>query len=218
MKPTRDTAYLTIATSVISALVLLLMHAMQTISFTVPESVRHLFSFIPVICFGWLMIFVIGILKYTNEKPFIVNAFIIYTIYSTLWGLVSAAIGIFQINVQSLIIFYQVSSAINFLIIICLVIMTFLLRATEFRLPLRLFALGELFIPVFYTVVPLVFTFIGNSSYIFYIRYLGLVYLIIPVIGIYIAVTVLNVINNRQWQKPFYEMDNPNQPYDKPEL
>lgn len=218
MKPTRDTAYLTIATSVISALVLLLMHAMQTISFTVPESVRHLFSFIPVICFGWLMIFVIGILKYTNEKPFIVNAFIIYTIYSTLWGLVSAAIGIFQINVQSLIIFYQVSSAINFLIIICLVIMTFLLRATEFRLPLRLFALGELFIPVFYTVVPLVFTFIGNSSYIFYIRYLGLVYLIIPVIGIYIAVTALNVINNRQWQKPFYEMDNPNQPYDKPEL
>ena len=46
MKPTRDTAYLTIATSVISALVLLLMHAMQTISFTVPESVgiySHLF-------------------------------------------------------------------------------------------------------------------------------------------------------------------------------
>lgn len=218
MKPTRDTAYLTIATSVISALVLLLMHAMQTISFTVPESVRHLFSFIPVICFAWLMIFVISILKYTNEKPFIVNAFIIYTIYSTLWGLVSAAIGIFQINVQSLIIFYQVSGAINFLIIIYLVIMTFLLRPTEFRLPLRLFALGELFIPVFYTVVPLVFTFIGNSSYIFYIRYLGLVYLIIPVIGIYIAVTALNVINNRQWQKPFYEMDNPNQPYDKPEL
>lgn len=146
------------------------------------------------------------------------NAFIIYTIYSVVWGLVSAAIGIFQVNVQSLIIFYQVSGAINFMIIICLVTMTFLLRPTEFRLPLRLFALGELFIQVFYIVVPLVFTFIGNSSYIFYIRYLGLVYLIIPAIGIYIAVTALNVIDNRQWQKPFYEMDHPNQPYDKPEL
>jgi hypothetical protein len=96
--------------------------------------------------------------------------------------------------------------------------MTIFLSPTAFRLPLRLFALGELFIPIFYTIVPLVFTLIGNSSYIFYIRYLGLVYLIIPAIGIYIAVTALNVINSRQWQKPFYEMDNPNQAYDKPEL
>jgi hypothetical protein len=218
MKLTRDTAYLTIAASVISILVLLLLYAMQTISFTVPDGARPLLSFMPVVCFAWLMIFIIGILKYTNEKPFIVIAFIIYTIYSAISGLVNTAISIFQIDRQSLVMFYQVHGAINMLVIICLVIMTFLLRPTIFKLPLLLFALSELFIIVFYMIVPIVLPLIGNSSYILYIRYIGLVYLIVPVAGIYIAVTALNALN-QQLEKPFYDIEKPDwPPYDKPNL
>ena len=218
MKPTRDTAYLTITASIISILVLLLLYAMQTISFTVPDSARPLLSFMPVVCFAWLMIFVIGILKYTNEKPFIVNVFIVYTIYSAISGLINTAISIFQIDRQSLIMFYQVHGTINLLVIICLVIITFLLRPTIFRLPLLLFALSELFIMVFYMVVPIILPLIGNSSYIFYIRYIGLVYLIVPATGIYIAVTALNALN-QQLEKPFYDVEKSDwPPYDKPNL
>lgn len=218
MKPTRDTAYLTITSCIISMLVLILMYAMQTISFTVPDMVRPLFSFVPVICFAWLMIFVIGILKYTNEKPFIVNIFIIYMIYSVISGLVNTAIGIFQITGESLVAFYQVHGVINLLVIICIVIMATLLRPTVFKLPLLLFTLSELFIMIFYMVVPMVLPLIGTSSYILYIRYIGLVYLIVPSAGIYIAVTALNALN-QQLQKPFYDMEKPDwSQYDKPNL
>lgn len=219
MKPTRDTAYLTIAACVISMLALILLYAMQTISFTVPDVVRPLFSFMPVICFAWLMIFVIGVLKYTNEKPFIVNVFIIYLIYSVISGLVNTAISFFQIDRESLVIFYQIHGAINMLIIICIVIMAALLRDTVFKLPLLLFTLSELFIIVFYMVVPMVLPLIGTSSYILYIRYIGLVYLIVPTTGIYIAVTALNALNSQQLEKPFYDIEKPNwPPYDKPNL
>ncbi|WP_154402329.1 hypothetical protein [Mucilaginibacter endophyticus] len=166
MKPTRDTAYLTIGASVISILVLLLIYAMQIIAFNVPDSIRPLFSFIPVLCFAWLMIFVIGILKYTNEKSFIVNAFIAYTIYSAVTGLFNTAIGVFHVNPQSLMLFYQVNGTISLLVIISLVIMTFLLRPTEFRLPLQLFALSELFIMMSYLLVPILLPLFGVSSYI----------------------------------------------------
>lgn len=219
MKPTRDTAYLTIAACAISMLALILLYAMQTISFTVTDVVRPLLSFMPVVCFAWLMIFVIGILKYTTEKPFIVNLFIIYMIYSVVSGLVNTAIATFQINRESLIIFYQIHGAINFLIIICLVIMASLLRPTVFKLPILLFALSELFIILFYTAVPMILPLIGTSSYILYFRYIGLIYLIVPSTGIYIAITALNMLNSQQWQKPFYEMDKPDwPPYDKPGL
>ncbi|UOE46902.1 hypothetical protein MTO98_21085 [Mucilaginibacter sp. SMC90] len=219
MKPTRDTAYLTIAACAISMLALILLYAMQTISFTVPDVVRPLLSFMPVVSFAWLMIFVIGILKYTTEKPFIVNLFIIYMIYSVVSGLVNTAIATFQINRESLIIFYQIHGAINFLIIICLVIMASLLRPTVFKLPILLFALSELFIILFYTAVPMILPLIGTSSYILYFRYIGLIYLIVPSTGIYIAITALNMLNSQQWQKPFYEMDKPDwPPYDKPGL
>jgi hypothetical protein len=219
MKPTRDTAYLTIAACAISMLALILLYAMQTISFTVPDVVRPLLSFMPVICFAWLMIFVIGILKHTNEKPFIVNVFIIYMIYSVILALVNAAIGIFQINRESLVIFYQLYGAINMLVIICIVIMAALLRPTVFKLPLLLFTLSELFIIIFYMVVPMVLPLIGTSSYILYIRYIGLVYLIVPASGIYIAVTALNALNSQQLQKPFYDIENFDwPPSDKPNL
>jgi hypothetical protein len=219
MKPTRDTAYLTIAACAISMLALILLYAMQTISFTVPDVVRPLLSFMPVICFAWLMIFVIGVLKYTNEKSFIVNVFIIYTIYGIVSGLVNTAIATFQINRESLVIFYQIHGAINLLVIICLVIMAALLRPTIFKLPLLLFALSELFIILFYTAVPMILPLIGTSSYILYIRYIGLIYLIVPTAGIYIAVTALNALNGQQLQKPFYDIDKPEwPPYDKPNL
>jgi hypothetical protein len=123
---------------------------------------------------------VIGVLKYTNEKPFIVNVFIIYTIYSVVSGLVNTAIATFQINRESLIIFYQIHGAINMLVLICVVIMAASLRPTIFKLPILLFALSELFVVVFYMVVPMALPLIGTSSYILYIRYIGLVYLIVP--------------------------------------
>jgi len=219
MKPTHGTAYLTITACIISMLALILLYAMQTISFTVPDVVRPLFSFMPVICFAWLMVFVIGILKYTNEKPFIVNVFIIYLIYSLISGLVNTAISFFQINREPLIIFYQINGTINMLVIVCIVIMAALLRDTVFKLPLLLFTLSELFIIIFYMIVPRALSLIGTSSYILYIRYIGLVYLIVPTTGIYIAVTTLNVLNSRQLQKPFYDVENPDwPPYDKPNL
>jgi hypothetical protein len=192
---------------------------MQTISLTISVGARPLLSFMPVVCFAWMMIFVIGILKHINEKPLIINAFIIYTIYSAIFGLVNTFISIFQIDRQLLALFYQLQGTINLLVIICLVIITFLLRPSVFRLPLLLFALSELFIMVFYMVVPMIIPLIGNSSYILYIRYIGLVYLIVPATGIYIAVTALNALNSEQLEKPFYDMEKSDwPPYDKPGL
>lgn len=218
MKPTRDTAYLTIATSIVSALVLLLTYFTQNLTLNFPPVFRYVSSFIHVICFTWLMIFVVSILKYTREKPFITNTFIIYLIYSLLLGLINIAISLFSIPVEKILIFYTANGFVNLLAVICLMVIVFLLRPTEFRLPLRVFAFSELFILLFYTAMPPLLVLSGSSDYRIYIKYLGLVYLVIPAVGLYIAVTALNVINNRQWQKPFYEMDNPNQPYDKPEL
>ncbi|SEN80837.1 hypothetical protein SAMN05192574_104212 [Mucilaginibacter gossypiicola] len=219
MKPTRDTAYLTIAACAVSMLALILLYVMQAISFTALYVVKPWLSFMQVICFAWLMIFVIGILKYTNEKSAIVNLFIIYMIYSVVSGLVNMAIGFFQINSESLIMFYQIHGAINMLVIICLVIMAALLRATVFKLPLLLFALSELFVVVFYMAVPMAFSLIGISNYVLYIRYMGLVYLIVPSAGIYIAITALNALNSQPLQKPFYDMEKPDwSQYDKPNL
>jgi hypothetical protein len=219
MKPTRDTAYLTIATSIVSALALLLTYSTQNLTLNFPPAFRYLSSFIHVICFTWLMIFVVSILKYANEKPFIINTFIIYLIYSLLLGLTNIAVGLFNIPVEKILIFYTANGFVNLLAVIWLVVIVFLLRPTEFRLPLRIFAFSELFILLFYTAIPPLLVLSGNSDYRIYIRYLGLVYLIIPAVGLYIAVTALNVINKQLWQKPFSETENPDwPPYEKPNL
>lgn len=219
MKPTRDTAYFTIAASIVSALVLLLTYSTQNLTLNFPPVFRYLPSFIHVISFTWLMIFIVSILKYASEKPFIINTFIIYLIYSLLLGLANIGINLFNIPAEKILIFYTANGFINLLAVICLVVIVFSLRPTKFRLPLRVFAFGELFILLFYTVMPPLLVLSGNSDYRVYIRYLGIVYMIIPAVGLYIAVTALNVINKQQWQKPLSEIEKPDwPPYDKPVL
>ncbi|QEM11094.1 hypothetical protein [Mucilaginibacter rubeus] len=219
MKPTRDTAYLTIATSIIGALIQILMLPMQNLLFKFPDNFKYLIYFIPLLCFIWLVIFMIGIVKYTNEKPFVFNTFIIYSIFSSLHGAVSITMNFFHVPVQSMLMFYQVTAIIKLLIVIGFIVATFNLNPTQFRSPLRFFALSELFIMLFYIAMPPLLTLTGGSNYVGYIRYLALINLIIPAAGIYIAVTALNVINKQQWQKPFYEMNKPDwPPYDKPGL
>jgi len=215
MKPTRDTAYLTIATSIISALMVLIIHFSQGLSLTVSLAIRAVFSFIPMICFAWLMIFIISILKYTQEKTFIVNVFIIYLAYNILQNLVNFSIGFLGISPDQILLYYQANGFINLLAVILLVVMTFALRETGFRLSLRVFALSELFIMGFYMLIPPLLNFLGITNYNDYYKYIGFVYLVIPASGLYIAVTALNIINNQQ--QPFYPTNKPDwPPYDKP--
>jgi hypothetical protein len=207
MKPTRDTAYLTIATSIITALIIILMQPMQSLFFKFPDNFRYLISFLPLLCFIWLIVFVISILKYTNEKPFIINTFIIYLIFGSLHGGISITITFLHVSVQSMIMFYQVTAVIKLLFIIGLVAVTFALSSTQLRAPLRFYAIGELFIMLFYIVIPPLITLTGISNYGDYIRYFGLINLIIPAAGVYIAVTVLNFINKQQWEQRFHDID-----------
>lgn len=219
MKPTRDTAYLTLATSIIGAILILINHFALSVTLTIPEILRYMFSYIPMICFIWLMIFIISILKYTKEKPGIINIFIIYLAYSILQNLINIGIVLLGIPAQKIMLYYQLNGLINLVIIICLVVMSFMLRPTGFRASLRVFAISELFILIFYTAVPPLLALSGSFDYTTYFKYIGLVSLIIPAASIYIAVTALNVINKQQWQKPFYEMDKPDwPPYNKPGL
>jgi quinol-cytochrome oxidoreductase complex cytochrome b subunit len=116
-------------------------------------------------------------------------------------------------------IFYQVNGFINVLAVIFLVIMVFLLHPTAFRLSLRVFALSELFIILFYILIRPLLVLSENADSSAYIRYLGIVSLIIPAVGFYIAITALKVINKQQLQKPFSETENADwPPYDKPNL
>jgi hypothetical protein len=215
MKPSRDTAYLTIATSIIAALIIILMQPMQNLFFKFPDNFRYLISFLPLLCFIWLILFVISILKYTNEKPFIVNVFIIYLVFCSLHGGISITMTILHVPVQSMIMFYQVTAVIKLLAIIGLVVVTFSLNTTPFRLPLRFFALGELFIMLFYIAIPPLLTLTGRGNYSDYIRYFGLVNLIIPAAGVFIAVTVLNFINKQQLEQRFNDIDKHYKPDDK---
>ncbi|MFC0516583.1 hypothetical protein ACFFGT_20420 [Mucilaginibacter angelicae] len=215
MKPNRDTAYLTIATSIIAALIIILMQPMQNLFFKLPDNFRHLISFLPLLCFVWLIVFVISILKYTNEKPFIINTFIIYLIFCSLHGGISITMTFLHVSAQSLIMFYQVTAVIKLLVIIGLIVAAFALRPAQFRLPLRFFALGELFIMLFYIVIPPLLILTGVSNYRDYIRYSGLVNLIIPAAGVYIAVTVLNVIGKQQFEQRFQDIDKQYLPDDK---
>lgn len=215
MKPTRDTAYLTIATSIIAALIIILMQPMQNLFFKFPDNFRYLISFLPLLCFVWLMVFMISILKYTNAKPFIVNTFIIYLILSSLHGGISITIIFLHVSAQSMIMFYQVTAVIKLLAIIGLVAATFTLPPTQFRSPLRFYTLSELFIMLFYIVIPPLLTLTGSGNYGDYIRYFGLVNLMIPAAGVYIAVTVLNFINKQQLEQRFNDIDKHYLPDDK---
>lgn len=217
MKPTRDSAYLTIATTVISALTILITHFIKGLSLALPvsEIFRYVFSFIPMLCFVWLMIFNISILKFTNEKKSVINIFIIYLSYSILLSLVNISIGLLGISSEKIMTFYEVNGVFGLMILIMLVVAAFMLRETEFRLPLRVFALAELFISAFYMLMPPILVFLKVSNFDNYYKNIDLIYLVIPAAGLYIAVTALNIINNQQ--QPFYPTDKPDwSPYDKP--
>lgn len=219
MKPTRDTAYLTIATTVISALMVFITHFMQNMALTISEVFRYAISFVPIICFSWFIIFVISILKYTREKPFAINVFIIYLAYSVLQHIINMGIGFLGITSGKIIAYYQVIGIINLLAVILLVAAVFTLSETEFRLPLRVFALSELFIMAFYMIVPMLLSSLGSTDFTAYYRYMGFAYLVVPAAELYVAITVLNILNKQSWQKPFYEMEKPEwPPYDKPKL
>ncbi|MEO3403152.1 hypothetical protein AAFN85_04570 [Mucilaginibacter sp. CAU 1740] len=217
MKPTRDTAFLTIATAVISTISVFVIHFTQHMSLLIPAAFRYAISFIPVVCFAWFIIFVISILKHTREKAFVVNIFIIYLAYSVLQHIINIGIGVLGIGAEKIMAYYQIIGVINLLTVILLVVAVFTLSETEYRLPLRVFAFSELFIMVFYMVAPMLLSYINTNDFITYYQYMGFAYVVVPAAELYVAITALNIISNQPLQKPFYEMEKPEwPPYDKP--
>lgn len=219
MKPTRDTALITIVTAIIGGVTVLAVNFSQQLALAIPEVFGYGITLVPVICFAWFMLFAISILNYTQERPFVLNVFITYLAYTTLQHIINIGIGLLGLTADKVIMYYQVSGTINSLGVILLVIAVFMLRDTPYRLSLQLFALSELFIMLFYLAVPMLLSAIHITDMTLYFRYGGLSYMVVSAAELYVAITVLNLSSRQEWQKPFYQTEKPDwPPYNKPGL
>jgi hypothetical protein len=225
MKINLNNTYATIIFSIVYALLLILSFTTTVLHIYLPQWGYYLSSFSIVACYSWIILFVINLLKATNEKKLIANAFAIYLVYTLLQYISGFVISMKHPDQQFLMVYSSSSAIIGVLIVIYLTIVTFMVKHKDIKFPLLFLVLCRLIIMLFYNVVPLTLRFLAENFSVFtkmnYMEYFNLIYILIPIGGIYLGVIILNLLTSEQGlsttpNKSDFDANWP--PYNKPNL
>lgn len=165
---------------------------------------RYLLSGLSMLMYLLVLVFLLSVLKFFNEKNSIITAFGVYIVFTIFYNILNMIVGMWVTN---LVTYYTVTSIFHFLLVLYVVTMSFMVKHPVIRKGFVLFAILSLITAVTVMALPMLFGLlhIGFQAY----RYIYLVNVLPPIAAIVIFNKTTESVKNPGFtgDKPLFNDD-----------
>ena len=125
---------------------------------------RYLLTGFSMLMYLLVLVFLLSVLKFFNEKNSIITAFGVYIAFTAVYNILSLNVNTLGFNIVT---YYSIISSIHFLMVLYVVIMSFMVKHPVIRKAFALFAILSLITAVTVMALPVLFGFlqIGFQAY-----------------------------------------------------
>lgn len=202
MKISRNSAYATIAVSIIYLLLEIVPFITLTAHVHFAQWAFYLLPFSVSFCLSWITVFVIKLLKHLNEKKITINAFIIFLAYTWLQFIIELRFNSTSYSMEFMMMYSSVSVVLAIAVLIYLTITVFMIKQKAIKSPLLFFVFCKASLMVINSALPMLFRYLEEDFSLFtnfdFMKYLSLSFILMPVAGIYIGKAGLKLLNGLQ--------------------